>query len=267
MTLGEPIPPLGIQCPVYNEQVGRRFPFGCQAFTKLWSLFPLHPQHQTLRIRLIPPISTEAWTISLPRCLGWGGGDHWRGLRLCGFLCGSAVIGSVGKRGCRLKGLPAASAVVLLRAENIMAFSLRKGKCRARLCLLQSIMLLSLLVWRAARPGGGGNRLYWGHTYTTAPRGPGSAAVVCRAQGGELLGGGTGHCKLKSFHGSLFGPKGACLRWQEAIGVRRECAFSSGKEKGRWEPCAYSPPPAPVPSSAAARLCAHPGPAQTQGGL
>lgn len=77
-----------------------------------------------------------------------------------------------GERGCRLKGLPAASAMVLLKVENIMAFSLPERKCRLRLCLLQSIMLLSLLACRAAHPGsgGGGSRLSWGHTYTTAPR-------------------------------------------------------------------------------------------------
>lgn len=55
MTLGEPIPPLGIQYPVYNEQVGPRFPFGSQAFIKLWSLFCLCSQHLTLKIHLITP--------------------------------------------------------------------------------------------------------------------------------------------------------------------------------------------------------------------
>ena len=153
---------------LYKEHIEAKFPFGSGALVKLWGLFLLGPQHQTLRICLITPLSTEAWSISVFQ-VSWLGRRRqperfetmWFSLWICcDWQCG--------KRGCRLVGLPAASAVVFLRAENIMAFSLRKGKCRARLCLRQNTMLLSLLAWRAAHAGCGGNSLSWGHNYTTA---------------------------------------------------------------------------------------------------
>lgn len=166
------------------------------------------------------PLSTEAWNILIFQVPWLGRRRQPERLEMMWFSLWICCDWQCGKRGCRLKGLPAASAVVLLRAENIMAFSLCKGKCRARQCLLQSTVLPSLLEGGQLTPVVEG-ACCPGDTPIPLPRGPqehsgGLQRLV------QPLSDGTGHCKLKSFPSNLFGPEGSCLRGQEATGIRRK---------------------------------------------
>lgn len=102
-TLSESMHPWFQMFYLYNEQVGSELPL--EAEIGPISISPPAPDPQAL-----PTPSQSAQRPGASphcRCLGRGGGNSHRGLRLCGFLHGSAVTGSVGKedvaqRGCQL---------------------------------------------------------------------------------------------------------------------------------------------------------------------